>query len=500
MQQRLLRPHSTRSRTALAALLSPLAALALAAPLGAQSSPIPAPTANDELFVVNQDDDLDTPCTFSGGGPFLIEFKVTRYVGETDSQGFLLSPDDLIAKGIVSAKARLRMPAFDVDSGASIPGYVAEIDVVSLNGHEVGTLSGLDNTWIMNEFEVPISFVKFPKRGVNGQPLEPAVNVVKIDIDTGNDVEAWCTSIDWVSLSAKAMHPVFLVHGFNSNPGTWAPAFTSHLQGAKVPFEHQIIVSGTGSITDNATVLATTLSGLAKEFGVHSAHLVGHSKGGLDIRRYLSTHYDEDELSILSLSTLNTPHHGSILADLIVAFHDNEDAQSEDPELQQFLTGYWWLQSFLPISDAVRDLQVSVADEFNAANALPGGVQMRTFGSDADANDDGTIQDTEVAGLVEQNVPASAANLCYGIVATTASISVQNKTGAPFGLNEWSVVTPVTTAAKPNDIIVTDESARHPAAVSHSGPLNANHGTIKSAATAAAVLANIKSAFPVSSN
>jgi len=473
------------------------AACLITSSLAAQSSPIPAPEANDELFVVNQGPDLDTNCTYASGGPFVIELKVTRYVGETDSQGFLISPDELVAKGIVSAKARLRMPAFDVDSSAVLPGYQPEIDVVRINGHKLGTLSGLNNVWIMNEFEVPISFVKFPKRGTNGQPPQPAINTVTIEIDTGNSSNVWCTSIDWVSLSAKAMHPVFLVHGFLGGPDTWVPAFTSQLTTERIPFEHQIQLPKTGAIATNAATLATKLTALAKEFGVGSAHLIVHSKGGLDSRRYLSTHYKPDDLSILTLTTLSTPHHGSILADLAVAYNENEDAKSADPELDAFLEYDSYLFAAGFTQPALGDLQVSVAAEFNAANALPNGVQLYTVGADADLNDDSIIQDAEATG---SGLSTTLAKLTYEIVATTASITVQNFSGGFLGLDEWSVVTPVTTAPKLNDLIVTNESAQHPSAVFHVGPLNANHGSIKSTVTASTVLAFVKAAFPVSSN
>jgi len=60
-------------------------------------------------------------------------------------------------------------------------------------------------------------------------------------------------------------------------------------------------------------------------------HLVAHSKGGLDCRYYLAEHYGEvgpstRSFDVLSLTTLGTPHNGSVLADVM---HNSHNPQAQ---------------------------------------------------------------------------------------------------------------------------------------------------------------------------
>ena len=76
-----------------------------------------------------------------------------------------------------------------------------------------------------------------------------------------------------------------------------------------------------GHVKMNAVELSPMLNLAAERFGAKNLHLVGHSKGGLDIRYYLGSDlYRPAPLgtspTILSEFTISTPHHGSILADI----------------------------------------------------------------------------------------------------------------------------------------------------------------------------------------
>ena len=88
-------------------------------------------------------------------------------------------------------------------------------------------------------------------------------------------------------------------------------------------------------------------------------------------------------------------------------------------------------------------------------------------------------------------------NLNYRILRDVRGFSVTYRTSL-FGLNEWDEVTPIG-AAQPqdNDLVVTDNSSRHPAEKAHSGPYNRNHSTLKDSATIRDVVARIRSDFPV---
>jgi len=59
---------------------------------------------------------------------------------------------------------------------------------------------------------------------------------------------------------------------------------------------------------------------LATQYGVDSLHVVCHSKGGLDAKSYLERFHPANsaQFKVLSLTTIGTPHAGSVLADMCV--------------------------------------------------------------------------------------------------------------------------------------------------------------------------------------
>jgi hypothetical protein len=62
-----------------------------------------------------------------------------------------------------------------------------EIDRVLFNGHPIGSLSGADGQWKLNEFEVPIAWVKFARRATGSTPQAAQTlgqNILEINIDT----------------------------------------------------------------------------------------------------------------------------------------------------------------------------------------------------------------------------------------------------------------------------------------------------------------------------
>ena len=63
-----------------------------------------------------------------------------------------------------------------------------EVDLVYLNGHLLGKLTGANNVWSVTAFNVNPAWL------VAGQ------NLVRIDVDTSGDATAWVTTIDWAQL------------------------------------------------------------------------------------------------------------------------------------------------------------------------------------------------------------------------------------------------------------------------------------------------------------
>jgi len=71
-----------------------------------------------------------------------------------------------------------------------------------------------------------------------------------------------------------------------------------------------------GSIESNAEMLKETVDKILKETGKEKVNIIAHSKGGLD-SRYMIWKYDYGN-KVASLTTISTPHHGAVLADMIL--------------------------------------------------------------------------------------------------------------------------------------------------------------------------------------
>ena len=441
-------------------------------------SPVRPPEASDRMFIVDEDSGLDTDCTYRADGPLVVHLPITRYVGEVNGDGTLRDPESMIAAGLISAKAHLRMPVYDVDIDASSrPDLPPEFDYVLFNGTKIEqVLTGSNNTWKPNDLQVPIELVKFPPPGANGSPPPPADNVIEISIDEkGGGARNWCTALDWVALSIKAVAPVVLVHGVDSRPSAWSPDVTDALDEANVPYALANLTPN-GSIAANGRQLAGQLSDIATSFGVKSCHLIAHSKGGLDALEYLNHHYNPDEMRVLSLTTLSTPFRGSILADISVAARTKVHPGSADYDVHQVIAG----TAFGASPPAIDDL--TVAARGNTVPRVPPDVAFLSYAGNAD-NGDRILSSGEAAGY-----PTLIANTMFRVVGTVADIEVTpaNPSDLPPGVINSYPDVKVLTRIDPvryandgfryNDCVVTVASATGAGVT----PVQANHNTIKS--------------------
>lgn len=494
---------------------------------GPVTSPAKPNYSTDSRFVVNEGTYLDTGCTYRSGGPLRIPLPIKRFVGETDGQGFLTNPAGLVQNGIVANKLKLRMPAYDVDMQGDPP----EVDKVFFNGHEIGVLTGANGVWKINEFTIPVEWVRFGKKGESGAPSIESVNEIEIQIDTASGgEERWCTYIDWIELSVEAMYPVIMVHGNSQSGEFWEKrGFVQPFRQQMIPFDNSISFDPKAApIEANSAQLATELPKRAKQFGVKHIHIVAHSKGGLDVRDFLARRLpelsDEDRIAVLSVSTLSTPHHGSVGADYIL---DAETAgtilgipNSDNPYRAR-------LAELLPSNDGYPNLRVDYVERiFNPENQpnLPltnwvegedNRVSYFSFAADANLNrsrDAGgpTIQPNETEGFDFLGINISsipqglgAIQEVYRILGTVEYTYTQEREVEVPVLGGTTTVTIVSEKkyadppnARPgfrlNDIFVTVDSARLPKFVAQPY-VGANHATISDPFVAQRVIAAIRS-------
>lgn len=106
---------------------------------------------------------------------------------------------------VTSVKVELRV--FDIDSPW-------EIDIVYLNGVNIGTLEGNHDIWVLNTFT--------PSAGT----ILQGENHIDIDVDTTHTMKCWATTVDWIKviITYKTSAPSTQAVG-----GVWAPINKSEL-------------------------------------------------------------------------------------------------------------------------------------------------------------------------------------------------------------------------------------------------------------------------------
>lgn len=388
--------------------------------LNTRTSPFSPPEDSDRSFSTDKSPKLDTGCIFRSSGPIVFDITIKRYLGPLNADGTLRNVQELINKGIVARDVTLIMPAYDVDSSGGAQGVQPELDKISVNGFEVGFLHGTNNQWVNNSFKIPIEKIRFAALGTNGGEPSDGVNHIRIDIDTANTTEAWCTSIDWGAETFKAMSPVIFVHGNGSDGGFFGrQGFTHELNSKGIVFDTSIElnpntlpsgVKDTHAIAVNGRKLNELIPTIVRQFGARNIHLVVHSKGGLDTREYLAKYQrlHNRDFKVISLTTLGTPHNGSVLADISIARLEalrNVGVLADDVDLENFPTFTQFVVEQIDNNgvDAGRhDLTTWFVANFNRNNVplLDRNITFNTIAADADTNDSHSVdQQSEYAEL-----------------------------------------------------------------------------------------------------
>ena len=283
-------------------------------------------------------------------------------------------------------------------------------------GHVTTTLNGVLATLEMNIWE--INFPTDP--GENGNPPSPGVNTLVWQFEEGyiGDTEPPCLNyswymggaVSWAGIEIEALAPVVLVHGIGGEAEDWtkgtdadghlteAESVTTYLTKEHVTYSNKINLTEHGKRDKNGTDLSAFFREAATEFGAKAIHVVAHSKGGLDARSFLQHHAadldDAKGIHLLSLSTLSTPHHGSILADLSILERSKGRVVSDVENIQLYLNTDRKLNllnrlpfiNFGPQEPGLLDLQVKSAADFNQIAPWPESVQLFTYGASADLN------------------------------------------------------------------------------------------------------------------
>jgi pimeloyl-ACP methyl ester carboxylesterase len=337
----------------------------------------------------------------------------------------------------------------------------------------------------MQEFTIPIGELKF-SGGTSGGDS----NELRIDIDVGNagnGIEAWCTSVDWVAVKLDVAAPYVLAHGINADASTWdekdAPGVISYLNDLGVAW-NRFSVPANGSVIGNAGLLGSQINTWLKTMRSDRVHIIAHSKGGLDSQAMVANTQD---FKVLSLSTLSTPHYGSVVSDItsleIQKIQQNINSiqnNSPDPNgyvnslLNDTYQAYYVHKS--PLPPGLWNLKTDAA--MPAIMRMERGNIWQTFsiGASADLNGNHKMEGFETVGIVGGSIGAWYLNDSYQVLLNYSRASlVIIKNGR---LEFFTAPAP---ELQENDIFVAETSA-NPSWATPLGNVMANHSTIKSGA------------------
>ncbi len=292
----------------------------------------------------------------------------------------------------------------------------------------------------------------------------------------------------------EAMAPIVMVHGINSSAGWFErmqPGFREPFDEVRAPVyvapQYEAVPGkrdgylslGDGRIVGEVSErLVAELKHAAEEFGSDNVHVIAHSKGGLWTRHAIDQMGARDnDHGVYSLTTLDTPHHGSVLADFA--------NYSAEFTLNACKSSIAYLIGNSPVPPSLRaillcgsrsqhaesdpDLGPQAVADYNEASHLPIGFLLRgrytetfyrTVGSDANLNDNVEEHgDGQGLGIIEVPSETSGwgvteAHACptlYWVLQTHKAIRWDSATGqiteigsttVPYLLNDFAVTVP----------------------------------------------------------
>jgi len=367
-------------------------------------------------FVVSdkgQDNDVYLKRDDSKTFDYQFSLKIDRYVGDITK---------LKENKLISEKFVISMPVFDVDNESALEDcdydgepdqLTPEIDEVYFNGEKIGVLSGSNELWVKNRFELDISKLNLPTS--QGEVSE---NVVEIRIDAGNEFvelssgkvgcQKWAVEIDYVTLEYEVVDPVLLIVGLGGSPDVMTSAQSNYIGLMdKLGIPYQIVSHDTSAQIDSCIDGGTpsfiehgrNVRSVAVEFSEtlknNKFNLIAHSKGGLDSRWFIKNinavplpvsaglmdnSVVKNTLAVNSLVTHSTPHYGTVIADAI--------------DYNQIFHEFINIATKIILTD-ICDLKTATATEFTRRHDIPKEMKYLAIGANIDADKDGKVDSGE---------------------------------------------------------------------------------------------------------
>ncbi len=195
-----------------------------------------------------------------------------------------------------------------------------------------------------------------------------------------------------------APYPVVLAHGFFGFEDFAGVDFVTYYFGVVDDLEAQgepLVFTPAVDPFNDSTVRGMQLLAAVEEIVAETGHakvnLVGHSQGGLDAR--LVAHLRPD--LVASVTTIATPHHGTVVADVVLGLVPNSDVQGLADELANLLGGALWseLEPDSSVFVALQQLSTPGIAAFNAMVPDAPGVVYRSIGGRSSLHGGGSACD-----------------------------------------------------------------------------------------------------------
>lgn len=172
-------------------------------------------------------------------------------------------------------------------------------------------------------------------------------------------------------------YPVLMVHGMGfrdrKHPNYWGriPKALERL-GCRVYYGGQ---DGNASIETNGKIIAKRIREIIDETGEEKLNVIAHSKGGMEIRYVISTMGLDSQIA--SVTTMNTPHHGSETVDaLMKRFHGLIRFGCRCMDLWMRLLGDKRPNTY----EAVQSFTTAYTKRFNEENPDREGIYYQSYG------------------------------------------------------------------------------------------------------------------------
>lgn len=407
-------------------------------------------------------------------------FEISRVIGNglsaadddgqspvTDTTGQLINPGQLVAQGLVSPVAHI---GFETDSGGEDGGEIT----VFLNNVRIARFSVAIGSRKTHCISVPIERLRFAHRSNTASTLVKGVNrfVFRLNkantgappVGEGNLVVARAIQVRF-----KAMSPVLLVHGIRDEGNQFSvpianvqnSAFTDFLNGQRIGY--YIFRQRPGAISTGHRLIPGAISEAQSQFGAESFHAVAWSKGGLWMRDAI---HNSLNFPLITLLTLDTPHDGTRFIPRGLGFiGDYLDSRSLGAV--SGLGARWvWLDELRDLHpEAVRVFTQLWKKEPHSYSTPDTGQRKSLYFSvtaNADKNRNGIFEANEVVGFLgltsEDILTASIGNFISAIFAgCNLRVNVEGSSLFSRLINASPIQCG---AAIPNDLVVTQESAR----------------------------------------